>query len=334
MASTQQRRVGPLRGLALFLGGCVAAILLVELVLQAGALVVHLTGRDGPRAWSSSDVRILAIGDSNTFGLYLDAEESYPSQLQELWNTTVGSPKIEVLNLGYPSTNSSYLRASFERILDAFDPDLVLVQIGVNDYWTAPLENASAGAGPGVVDAALRRYSRAYKLVYMLRQSLVAPKELEIDFNRDAVFDAGQDLNHTGFVRLGGEEFRLSQSTGGEEEAKNESRPFAVNDSELVANLAAMVADARERGIAPVLVTYPSGYFMYGAANRALRRSARASGSALIDPAVEFKRRCSDESCPEYLFEDHHANAEGYRIVAEVAKASLVPMLTEPRRDK
>ena len=61
---------------ALVAGGFVLGLLLLEAALQVGAFVVHATGRELPAAWVSGRFRVLCIGDSNTYGLWLDRSDA------------------------------------------------------------------------------------------------------------------------------------------------------------------------------------------------------------------------------------------------------------------
>jgi lysophospholipase L1-like esterase len=75
--------------------------------------------------------RVLAVGDSVTFGWGVEVEEAWPLRLEQRLRRDL--PGAEVLNLGVggynPYTESALLR---ERGL-AFEPDLVLVQFCIND---------------------------------------------------------------------------------------------------------------------------------------------------------------------------------------------------------
>ena len=107
----------------------VLALALLEFVLQVGALYVDAT-RSDPPAWLTGDRRILCLGDSHTYGLWLDRDQAYPEQLEALWNESVESPKIEVINLGLPGMHSSRLRREFPGLLETFAPDLVILIVG------------------------------------------------------------------------------------------------------------------------------------------------------------------------------------------------------------
>src|SRR3954447_9225811 len=88
---------------------------------------------------------ILCVGDSNTYGLYLRDrdQEAYPSQLERSWNADPNRTPIEVLNLGYPGVNSSRLIRDLSRMLDVLSPEVVMIMIGSNDYWTASVSAAN-----------------------------------------------------------------------------------------------------------------------------------------------------------------------------------------------
>src|SRR5262245_33509594 len=89
-------------------GGVLAALLLLEGVLRLGAFLVHfIPSRVAGNAPETSGLRLLALGDSNTWGLWVKASEAYPEQIEFLWNAAGNRPGLEVFNLGYPGMNST-----------------------------------------------------------------------------------------------------------------------------------------------------------------------------------------------------------------------------------
>jgi len=173
----------------------VIALIALELVLQALALVVKDYSWRAKTQWLSGHVRVLALGDSNTYGLYLPAQESYPSQLEHEWNRAHPDLPIDVINLGYPGTNSFRLLANLPDILDTFKPDLVLVMIGFNDFWT-PVENINGIHAPSWAGKLLYR-SRTYTLFYMVWQRFNATTEPAID-SGERMLGGFSGLNLTG----------------------------------------------------------------------------------------------------------------------------------------
>jgi lysophospholipase L1-like esterase len=113
--------------------------ILVEASLQIGAVVVRWVYVDEPPQWMTPRPRVLCIGDSHTYGLWVDREQAYPQQLEALWNEEKVRPLIEVMNLGFSGVNSGQLVRDLPRMIDAFEPDVVIILVGVNDYWTRPV---------------------------------------------------------------------------------------------------------------------------------------------------------------------------------------------------
>lgn len=73
-------------------------------------------------------LRIVAIGDSFTYGMYVNTKESYPEQLEEMLrnDTCNGQSDIQVINAGIPGYDAEYVLTNYNRNLVQFDPDLVI----------------------------------------------------------------------------------------------------------------------------------------------------------------------------------------------------------------
>ena len=72
-------------------------------------------------------------------------------------------------------------------------------------------------------------------------------------------------------------------------------------------------------------MTYASRRTVYATASQRLRDAALASEAEIVDNGPIFLELCPETDCPEYLFPDHHPNANGYRVMAE----SIVRKLRE-----
>lgn len=80
--------------------------------------------------------RIITVGDSFTFGAYVNTAENYPSRLQQLLDKECGlSKKIEVINLGVSGYDVEYAVGRFKYRGIKYDPDLVLWLI-IPDHLT------------------------------------------------------------------------------------------------------------------------------------------------------------------------------------------------------
>lgn len=300
-----------LRRLALVVFGIVVALVAIEATLQVGAWYLRWRGRPEPTAWGVGARRVVCLGDSNTYGLYLQRPQAYPAQVQQRWDARPSLPRVEILNLGVPGTNSSKLRKNFDRILHSLAPDVALIMIGANDSWTVPVP-----LGEGVTTPLQRLWSRSrvFRLLYMMRRAVVNRRlDVSVEF-----VPPGQP-RPKGAVRVGDEEIDLAYTAQTPEWAE---WPQALRD-----NLDAMLAMARADGVQPVLVTYPSEYLMYEAANAVMRSAARDSRTPLIDVAAAMRARCPQGGCAELFLPDHHATARGNEIVADAVVNGLAAVL-------
>jgi lysophospholipase L1-like esterase len=306
----------------------------VELFLQAGAWIVRATAREAPVAAISDDLRILCLGDSNTYGLYLKPHQSWPAQLETRWNETAPERRIRVFNLGYPGTNSSRLLRDFDRMLEAFRPDFTIVMVGVNDFWTDPADpelDPHSEPEPERSNAPLRfvkRHSRLYRLAYMAARAkdpseAEAAEELLVP--RAPLRGDGQELRKQ--ATFGDETFELGYSRN-----SRSNRVKARED--MRSNLKRIVEQARGGGTQLILMTYPAQETtrFYGKASREIRGVARRTETALVNLRHRFAARCSDAACRELLFGDGHPNAEGYAVVAELVSEKIQQLLDEPRQ--
>lgn len=118
----------------------VLTLLLLELVLQVGALVVAWT-HDGTPAGSADDgvQVVLCVGDSFTYGLGASDPQrtSYPAQLQARLDD-LEPDRWRVVNAGHPGRNSRGVLERIDAQLREHDPDHVVVLVGLNDRWSQP----------------------------------------------------------------------------------------------------------------------------------------------------------------------------------------------------
>lgn len=88
-------------------------------------------------ARQSGAVRILALGDSTTFGLGVDEDETYSSHLERMLRAKLNRP-VEVLNLGVPGYATAQERLLFQRYHRELKPDLVIVGFFARNSFEAP----------------------------------------------------------------------------------------------------------------------------------------------------------------------------------------------------
>jgi lysophospholipase L1-like esterase len=191
--------------------------------------------------------------------------------------------------------NSATVAARLPGLLETWAPDTLLVMVGVNDFWTREAPDAPGAPGG---DATARTGPRVVRLFSVLRARLARPTDTE---------------GYAAGVGPGG---------GGHE-----------NERAMAANLSAILATARSRGVTPVLLTYPSRAHLYAFASQRARAAGRQTGVRVVDLARVFERRCPDEPC-DLLRDDGHPTAAGYRLVAETLAAERVIRNRRTQRDR
>lgn len=92
--------------------------------------------------------RIVTIGDSFTFPHLLQLDDAYPARLQRMLNLNPGAARVEVLNWGVSGMSSIQEVQILQRALKT-KPDLVLLQITLNDPQTTNLHKTMRSLGGG-----------------------------------------------------------------------------------------------------------------------------------------------------------------------------------------
>lgn len=91
--------------------------------------------------------RILAVGDSATFGLGVEDAASWPAQLERQWNEGLPGAPLEVINAGVPGYTAYQGLRFVEREAERWQPDIVVVAFWANDHATwasrSDLQNAA-----------------------------------------------------------------------------------------------------------------------------------------------------------------------------------------------
>lgn len=78
-----------------------------------------------------TNYRILALGDSFTYGLRLEESGTWPAQVEKILGKNF--PSLEILNGGRPGTNTRQQLRLFKKNLSEYNPNLVVVAFLLND---------------------------------------------------------------------------------------------------------------------------------------------------------------------------------------------------------
>lgn len=123
-------------------------------------------------------IRILAMGDSVTFGTGVAVDQTWPAQLRGALESSQADPRarVEVLNSGLPATDLAQMALMLETKWLAYQPDAIVVMLSGNvvslawirrDEPVVPPDNPWAGAQPeaasGVLPS-LKRLARSFTL--------------------------------------------------------------------------------------------------------------------------------------------------------------------------
>jgi len=120
------------------LPGLLILLFIVEAGLRVGG-VLYLKLRH-PETYvklaykTKNTFSILCLGDSFTFGSGTSPENSYPRQLERLlWKNI--NKDINVINAGCLGNTSSLLLNNFKKDIARYNPDIVIVMVGLNNFW-------------------------------------------------------------------------------------------------------------------------------------------------------------------------------------------------------
>lgn len=232
--------------------------------------------------------RILAFGDSFTFGTGVREEDTWIAVLRRGLQGE-GVPAYEVLNFGIPAVDTSEEVALLRHRGLAFEPDLVIVCVFLNDAGGGAA-HAAFDAGPRSWELpAWRRSSQLIDRVLRIRESRVALRELARSYNESFAEDS------PGWRRA--------------RAALREARRLAEeHDFEL-----ALV-------LFPVLYQL-SGDYPFEPAHRALRRFAASEDLPLLDLRPAFAGHDGPELWAHPT--NQHPNDVGHRIAGQAVRRFL-----------
>jgi lysophospholipase L1-like esterase len=248
--------------------------------------------------------RVLALGDSCTFGSGAGQADTWPAQLERRLAAARSDLRFEVLNAGVPGWSSHQALRYLEREGLAFEPDAVILASGVNDA-------SPATAGAKRRFAAGRQLSdREYAAALGARRRLALAELLWRAGLLSAPVGAGAGDAPGGVKRR-------------------------VSPSEYFANLAAFAAASRARGALPVVAFWPLRSEAAGESGgeveevlREYKREAAAAARSAGVPFVDLKEVLRGR--PDLYVDPVHLAPEGYGRVAERLAAELAAHLPAP----
>jgi len=255
----------------------------------------------------SPDVyRIIALGDSCTFGLW---QMVYPSLLERLLNDSGSSRRFEVINAGIEGYNSTFALGRIRDELLRYRPKLMIIYIGWNDLMKTDPANASrVDAYRWLADLLDRSYLiKAYKkLLYVYLIPLIFPPSTIVNGEGVRAFDNFVPTRYRSNLE---DMIRLLQSH---------------NIEILLVTLPTVVRSgmtAEELRRAHVFFPYFAGAYgvsqllsLHAAYNRTIIEISRRQGVELIDLAARFELVRDKTS---YFWDTMHPSEKGHALIAD-----------------
>ncbi len=253
---------------------------------------INSLGLSGPEVSAiKTKPRILALGNSCTFGWGVPFEKGYVQQLGHLLGGA-----YEVINGAVPGYTSLQGLRFYRLELRKLKPDIVLILFAFNDHWAAAsqIPDKAQKLPPQLVLDLQNSLARLH--TYRLLKKLILST---VETSSDSLFDRSAPV-----YRVGPEDFRK--------------------------NLVALCNEVRSDGARPILLTspipsleryylpgYKSGLHRFHALyNNIIRDVAKSEGVDIVDIAREFDKY--DNLFDDPLVDAIHFNARGHRLVAEM----------------
>lgn len=112
-------------------------------------------GPERPLTKPAGVVRVVVLGDSTTYGWFVNEESAFPRQLERSLAEDLPATRVEVTNAGVPAYTLRMMRERFEQKIRAHAPDVVLVVDGGNvDAPDAAAYEAELRATVASIDSA------------------------------------------------------------------------------------------------------------------------------------------------------------------------------------
>lgn len=282
-------------------------------------------GRETPIEKPESVFRIVAIGDSVTFGIAVEQAAAYPGQLERLLNLCAveGGPTFEVLNLGVTGYNITQVVERLRVLGLAYQPDLILYGYVLNDTQGFSFEAealkdihdemerlAFMGRGAG----RLLNRSRLYRLVRyglsMPVESTVAPEAVDLRYPWDPGYRAygGGDTRGRYFHDLHATEALRARLGDG------------------LSDLARLAREAQVPAVVAIFPLFLASWdrdYPLADVHDLVTRAVHENGLAAVDLLPAFKAAAAHFGSNRFAADFMHPSASGYLVAAIAVLARM-----------
>ncbi|MCG3198364.1 MAG: hypothetical protein GHCLOJNM_02863 [bacterium] len=256
---------------------------LAGLLILAPRQIVDLA-----RVPTEGEFRILAIGESTTFGLGVKREEAYPEVLGRMLNEE-GKGSFVVFNTGVPGQTSTSILRNIRYQMEKYHPHLVICLFGANDLNEALNDMSSRRLfGFHVPDSIADL--RTYRLACVFRDYVLLHPEIKPEGAWIAV----------------------------DESQKSPSGEWIQNISfldQLELNYKSILEVIRDSGARAMMLSY---FRCYYALAPKLKEISEETGTPYLDMRTD-----KTDSLDIFTEDAFHPNQEGHRLMAEQILAFL-----------
>lgn len=257
-----------------------------------------LRGPSRDPSFSADELRVVAVGDSCTFGKGVEEQDSWPRQLEGLLASALPARSVHVWNLGHNGYSGATYERIFREIGAGLEPHIVVIGYNLNDF-------------PNAIRAVDEKVFRDRKLRRFL------PQDVRNMFGRLALYRwARQTYYHMK---------RESDWQNAEAFARGAADAPPEVWEQQRGYLRSIRDQAAENGgrVAVFLFPYESQVYLDSFDTTPIERLASLCEELelpFVDLAEEFRREARAEDPPRQLFlkgDRYHPNPEGYSIVAQ-----------------
>lgn len=260
-------------------------------------------------------IRLLAVGDSYTFGIGVEASATWPERIEQALGLEATSRAVAVVNAGVPGYSALQIRQVIEEIVPELEPDAVIFAMYASSYWR--VRNPYAIHGGTLITASRRRAVGLTSDGTPVTTPFLEGRVRTLDLWLKGHFHIGARL--------------LSLWNGGRHWPSGPPHP----ETDLRADYEPALAEIRrthawlkERGI-PLLLLAVNGQREDGdfpaiesEYNEILRKFAARGGIPFVDPLPRL--RATAEGRPIFRYpQDIHWTAAAHSIAAEMVLAEL-----------
>lgn len=262
-------------------------------------------------------VRVLALGDSVTFGMGVAQDQTFPRQAETLLNAAASPPeraRVEVLNLGVPGYNTLHQLALLREVGFALQPNVVVLGFLYNDIELSSSQKDESAVKQAADTSVPRKIKSAVNAswLWLKKHSLFAA------WLSPRLGNALRPLGVKGFGQVG--------------EVKDQYVDTNPNWRRMQEAVLEMKRLTAERNIDLVVMVIPAMANFTDAAypikeyHQAVSAFCQRHGIAVLDLLPAFWGR--DGTRFWISATDGHPNAEGQRIIAEALAGYLAPRLS------